>query len=235
MPFILERRLLHLLACHLHAFQAQLGEEDLWAGAEALSILFDTEDFDVNGALVAADEDEAASEADDDVDDDRDREDDDDASASSSSDEEIAAPRPLEEPRDPEAAQRALGNEKFAKGDYDGAIRCYTLCLGLKKNNALAFSNRAMAYLKQKEFHNAENDCTVALSIDEKHVKTLQRRATARHALGKHRAAFVDASSALTLAPDTKALVAQKATILKALRESARNAPYSAPAPVTED
>ena len=31
------------------AFQAQLGEEDLWAGAEALSILFDTEDFDVNG------------------------------------------------------------------------------------------------------------------------------------------------------------------------------------------
>ena len=49
MPFILERRLLHLLACHLHAFQAQLGEEDLWAGAEALSILFDTEDFDVNG------------------------------------------------------------------------------------------------------------------------------------------------------------------------------------------
>ena len=49
MPFILEKRLLHFLACHLLRFQTQLSAEDLWAGAEALSILFDTEDFDING------------------------------------------------------------------------------------------------------------------------------------------------------------------------------------------
>ncbi|KAH8090163.1 hypothetical protein JL720_6473 [Aureococcus anophagefferens] len=130
-------------------------------------------------------------------------------------------------------AQRELGNKKFAAGDYDGAIRCYTLCLGLKKHNHVAFSNRAMAYLKQKEYHNAEADCSVALSIDASHVKSLQRRATARHALGKHRAAFVDASAALDLAPGTKALATQKAAILAALREAAKNAPFSASVPVT--
>ena len=35
-------------------------------------------------------------------------------------------------------------------------------------------------------------DCTCALSIDATHIKSLLRRATARNALGKHRAALLD-------------------------------------------
>ena len=38
--------------------------------------------------------------------------------------------RPLAEPENPEEAQRRLGNEKFSKGDYEGAVRSYSLCLG---------------------------------------------------------------------------------------------------------
>ena len=41
-------------------------------------------------------------------------------------------------------------------GDYEGAIRSYSLCLGLKARNHVAFSNRAMAYLKQGMHRNAE-------------------------------------------------------------------------------
>ena len=58
--------------------------------------------------------------------------------------------RPLEEARHPEEAQRLLGNDKFAAGDLEGAIRCYSICLGLKKGNVAAFANRAACYLKHR-------------------------------------------------------------------------------------
>lgn len=101
---------------------------------------------------------------------------------------------PATEDRDPEvlcvlscgnelvmqAAQREVGNAAFARGDYAAAVKSYTICLGLKKYNTVAFSNRAMAYLKLKEYHNAEIDCTSALAIDSTHVKSLHRRAAAR-------------------------------------------------------
>ena len=57
---------------------------------------------------------------------------------------------PLEEARHPEEAQRLLGNDKFAAGDLEGAIRCYSICLGLKKGNVAAFANRAACYLKHR-------------------------------------------------------------------------------------
>lgn len=104
---------------------------------------------------------------------------------------------PATEDRDPEVlcvvsnvtetivqvAQREVGNAAFARGDYAAAVKSYTICLGLKKQNAVAFSNRAMAYLKLKEYHNAEIDCTSALAIDSSHVKSLHRRAAARASL----------------------------------------------------
>ena len=93
---------------------------------------------------------------------------------------------------DAEAAERELGNKEFANGNFSAAVKSYTKCLGLKGKNYIAFSNRAMAYLKLKEYNRAESDCTCALSICPTHSKSLLRRATARNALGKHRAALAD-------------------------------------------
>jgi hypothetical protein len=89
--------------------------------------------------------------------------------------------------------------------------------------NFVAFSNRAMAYLKMKEYLKAEVvlyyisllvftslncfffsfqiDSSCALSIEPSHCKSLQRRATARNALGKHRAALIDLLSAQNYEP----------------------------------
>ena len=134
--------------------------------------------------------------------------------------------RPLAEPENPEEAQRRLGNEKFSKGDYEGAVRSYSLCLGLKARNHVALSNRAMAYLKQNQYNNAEADCDTALTYEPDHFKSLQRRATARHALGKHRAAAQDVMRALRIEPSSKALLAQQQRILAALRSAAADAPF---------
>jgi tetratricopeptide (TPR) repeat protein len=75
---------------------------------------------------------------------------------------------------------------------FHAAIKCYTRCLGLKTGNYVAFSNRAMAQLKLKRFAEAEADCGAALRIEPTHIKSLQRRASARIALGKARAAVQD-------------------------------------------
>ncbi|EJK73613.1 hypothetical protein THAOC_04752 [Thalassiosira oceanica] len=116
---------------------------------------------------------------------------------------------------------RRRGNEKFAEGRFDDAVRCYTRCLKNANENEellpnallLAYSNRgkkegpfsvlgltqplpAMANLKLKRWNLAEADATSALEIDPSHSKSLQRRATARLSLGKLRAATVDVCSA---------------------------------------
>lgn len=57
---------------------------------------------------------------------------------------------------DIETYERERGNSEFKNGNFANAIKCYTKCLGLKPKNYIAFSNRAMAYLKLKEHHKAE-------------------------------------------------------------------------------
>ena len=58
--------------------------------------------------------------------------------------------------------------------------------------------------LQLKEFGKAEADGNAALKLDPRHVKSLQRRAAARNALGKHRAALSDLQSAAEIDPSSK-------------------------------
>lgn len=57
--------------------------------------------------------------------------------------------------RDVEEVERERGNAEFKGGNFTAAVKCYTKCLGLKARNYVAFSNRAMAYLKLKEYARA--------------------------------------------------------------------------------
>lgn len=126
---------------------------------------------------------------------------------------------------DAEAAERERGNDEFKSGNFNNAVKQYTKCLGMKVKNYIAFSNRAMAYLKLKEYIKAEADCTCAIDINPEHVKSLTRRATARNALGKHRSAIADLLAAEKIEPGSKAI---KADLAKA-REQLRNAVNRAP------
>ena len=49
-----------------------------------------------------------------------------------------------------------------------------------------------MAHLKLKEWQKAEDDASVAIMLDKLHIKSYQRRSTARFALGKIRASLKD-------------------------------------------
>eukprot|EP01035_Chromulina_nebulosa_P025949 gene25949-33919_t len=127
--------------------------------------------------------------------------------------------------KDAETMERERGNNEYQLGNFQTAVKCYTKCLGLKVGNYIAFSNRAMAYLKLKEFVKAENDCTCALAIEANHVKSFQRRVTARNALGKHRAALIDIQTALSIDPTNKSLRVDEHKTKELLRNAVNRAP----------
>lgn len=127
--------------------------------------------------------------------------------------------------KDPETSERERGNEEFQRGNFQAAVKSYTRCLGLKAGNFVAFSNRAMTFLKLKEYVRAEADCDCALAIEPKHVKSLVRRATARNALGKHRAALLDLIEAAEIDKNNDQIRADSMKTRELLRNSASRAP----------
>ncbi|TYZ57065.1 hypothetical protein PybrP1_000968 [[Pythium] brassicae (nom. inval.)] len=151
--------------------------------------------FDVEAALKEADEDGHVTKS---------------AVAASSSREEI---------------EREEGNAHYKRGDFVAAIKCYTRCLGYDSRNAVVLSNRAMAYLKNREFAKAEDDCNLAIQVDPSHLKSLSRRATARNALGKHRLALLDFERAAALDPKSRQLQNQIASTKELLRAAIKRAP----------
>jgi tetratricopeptide (TPR) repeat protein len=56
----------------------------------------------------------------------------------------------------------------------------------------IVLSNRSQSYLKLKRYQEAENDASDALILDSEHLKSLQRRGTARYYLGKLRQSAKD-------------------------------------------
>ncbi|KAK9735766.1 hypothetical protein RND81_04G226300 [Saponaria officinalis] len=117
------------------------------------------------------------------------------------------------------ASEKDLGNEYFKQKKFNEAIDCYCRSIALSPT-AVAYANRAMAYLKIKRFQEAEEDCTEALNLDDRYIKAYSRRATARKELGKLRDSLEDVEFALRLEPQDEDLKKQRAQV-KSLLEKA--------------
>ncbi|GMF12381.1 unnamed protein product [Phytophthora lilii] len=124
-----------------------------------------------------------------------------------------------------EELEKEEGNAHYKRGDYVAAIKSYTRCLGYNPQNAVVLSNRAMAYLKNREFANAEDDCTLALKADPMHVKSYSRRGTARNSLGKHRLALLDFHRAASLDPNSRQIQTQLQSTRELIRTAIKRTP----------
>ncbi|XP_068659346.1 uncharacterized protein [Aristolochia californica] len=128
-------------------------------------------------------------------------------------------------------SEKELGNECFKQKKFMQAIECYSRSIALSPT-AVAFANRAMAYLKIKRFEDAESDCTEALNLDDRYVKAYSRRATARKELGKLKLAIEDSEFALRLEPSNQELKKQyseaKALYAKEIIEKTSQPPLTA-------
>ena len=86
---------------------------------------------------------------------------------------------------------------------------------------AVAFANRAAAYLKIGAYLQAENDCTEAFKLDDQYMKAYARRTMARKELGKLIEAKEDAEICLKLDPglkDIQKLQAEIGSLLKKVK-----------------
>ncbi|GFZ07222.1 tetratricopeptide repeat (TPR)-like superfamily protein [Actinidia rufa] len=63
----------------------------------------------------------------------------------------------------------------------------------------------------EKEFQEAEDDCTEALNLDDRYIKAYSRRSTARKELGKLKGSMEDAEFALRLEPNNQEIKKQYA------------------------
>ncbi|KAL3241313.1 Tah1p [Nakaseomyces bracarensis] len=70
------------------------------------------------------------------------------------------------------------GNQYFRSGNYEKAVKEYQQCIDLEPNNAVGYSNLAMAHLKLNNMEEARLACTQGLTCptDDKLKQKLQYR-----------------------------------------------------------
>ncbi|KAL0422101.1 UNVERIFIED_CONTAM: RNA polymerase II-associated protein 3 [Sesamum latifolium] len=115
-------------------------------------------------------------------------------------------------------SEKELGNEFFKQKKFVDAIDCYSRSIALSPT-AVAYANRAMAYIKLKRFQEAEYDCTEALNLDDRYIKAYSRRSTARKELGKLKESIDDAEFALRLEPQNQEIKKQYAELKSLLKK----------------
>ncbi|XP_065870365.1 outer envelope protein 64, mitochondrial [Euphorbia lathyris] len=96
------------------------------------------------------------------------------------------------------------GNAAFKGKQWNKAAIYYTEAIKLTETNPTYYCNRAAAYLELGCFQQAEEDCTMAISLDKKNVKAYLRRGTARESLLRNKEAVQDFKHALVLEPQNK-------------------------------
>lgn len=88
--------------------------------------------------------------------------------------------------------ERLKGNEAMKSKDYSDAITAYSKSIEIFPDEAATYSNRAMAYINQKEYARAIDDANVCIKIDPEYIKGYYRRGKSYKALHKYDLAIRD-------------------------------------------
>ena len=121
------------------------------------------------------------------------------------------------------------GNDAFKRGDYQRAITLYTECIGIDGTNPVAFTNRALAYMRVGNNAAAAEDCRVAIRLDARFFKGHLRLGQALMAMNEFGAALDSLAKAAELTQDETFQREIKVLIAKCESKIART-PHGAPA-----
>lgn len=117
------------------------------------------------------------------------------------------------------------GNQLFQKRNYDGALLRYEKAIKLLPKNhidiAYLRSNLATCYMYMTpaEYHNAVNECNLALEVAPKYTKALVKRAKCFEALNRLDLACKDVDSVLALEPSNLTALEISERIKKVMEE----------------
>ena len=107
---------------------------------------------------------------------------------------------PTENPADTE---KKLGNDAFAKKDFDKAISHYKAAIELDDSNPYYYSNLSACYISLKKWTEAMEAALTCVSKDDKFVKGYLRLAAAQTELKLYDDAEKTLKAALVLEPRT--------------------------------
>lgn len=93
------------------------------------------------------------------------------------------------------------GEEKYKKGDYQGAIAAYDQAIVLNPNYAEAYNSRGFARYTLGDNQSAIDDYNQALRIDPKNAIAYNSRGMSRYRLGNKQGALEDFNQALRIDP----------------------------------
>ena len=94
------------------------------------------------------------------------------------------------------------GNDKYASGDYKGAIADYTQAIRLNPDNAIIYYNRGNAKIGLKQHLAAIADYDTAIRLKPDYADAYVSRGGAKDELGQYLAAIADCNTAIRLEPD---------------------------------
>ncbi|MEG3958309.1 tetratricopeptide repeat protein [Microcoleus sp. herbarium2] len=94
------------------------------------------------------------------------------------------------------------GEDKYQKGDYQGAIAAYTQAIALNPNYVQAYHNRGIVRSKLGDKQGAVADYNQALRINPNYAKAYYNRGIARDDLGDKQGAVADYNQALRINPN---------------------------------
>lgn len=140
-------------------------------------------------------------------------------------------------PKDKAQAAKNKGNKLFKIGKYEQAIDCYTEAIQIcpvenKEDISTFYQNRAAAYENLKNYKQVASDCTMALELNSRYIKALQRRAKAYESLEQFRDALEDITTVCILEGFQNQSSLQLADrILKSLGRARAKAAYQSKAP----
>lgn len=104
-------------------------------------------------------------------------------------------------------ALKEMGNEAFAKGDYETAVQRYSEGLEKLRDMQVLYTNRAQAYIKLEKYKEAVNDCEWALKCNEKCLKAYVHMGRANLALKNYEEAHRCYQKILEIDPKQERLV----------------------------
>ncbi len=94
------------------------------------------------------------------------------------------------------------GKSYAQSGQYEKAIESFSKVIILDNNNAEAYNNRSIAYIKLKQYANAIQDSSKAIALKPDCAAAYRNRAIAYGKSGEHEKAIADYSQAIKLQPN---------------------------------
>ncbi|XP_024864543.1 tetratricopeptide repeat protein 12 [Kryptolebias marmoratus] len=104
-------------------------------------------------------------------------------------------------------ALKDKGNEAYAEGDYETAVKFYSEGLAELKDMQPLYTNRAQAYIKLKRYKEAIDDCEWALKCNERCIKAYLHMGKAYHGLKKYNEAKKCFEKIQEIEPGKKSMV----------------------------